>query len=161
MAWVYIETTVLKIRIRKNIVKNFKDTNFSIDIIINLVEVNLLGVTFNLANETYRPYKKPNDEIKYIIVSSNYPPQVIKEIANIINEKLSRNSSNKKVFNESKSYYEDPLNKSGYKTQNVSTNVAQTFLKLIDKHFPRSLRFYKTFNRNTMKLSCSCIYNIE
>ena len=83
MAWVYIETTVLKIRIRKNIVKNFKDTNFSIDIIINLVEVNLLGVTFNLANETYRPYKKPNNEIKYISVSSNYPPQVIKEIANI------------------------------------------------------------------------------
>ena len=78
------------------------------------------------------------------------------------------------------SYYEDALNKSGYKTQleykapptsinrnsknrkrkivwfnplynqSVSTNVAQTFLKLVDKHFPRSNRLNKIFNRNTI-----------
>ena len=88
--------------IRKKIVKIFKDTNFSTD--ITLIDVNFLDVTFNLANETYQPHNKPNDEIKYINVSSNHPPQSITEIANIINEKLSRNSSSKKVFNESKSY---------------------------------------------------------
>ena len=50
-------------RTRKKIVKIFKDTDFSIDITTNLVEVNFLHVTFNLVNETYRPYRKPNDEL--------------------------------------------------------------------------------------------------
>ena len=59
-------------RTRKKIVKIFKDTDFSIDITPNLVEVNFLDVTFNLLNETYRPYRKPNDELKYINVSSNH-----------------------------------------------------------------------------------------
>ena len=39
-------------RTRKKIVKIFKDTDFSIDITTNLVEVNFLDVTFNLLNET-------------------------------------------------------------------------------------------------------------
>ena len=39
-------------RIRKKIVKIFKDTDFSIDITTNLVEVNFLDVTFNLLNGT-------------------------------------------------------------------------------------------------------------
>ena len=104
-------------RTRKKIVKIFKDTDFSIDITTNLVEVNFLDVTFNLLNETYRPYRKPNDELKYINVSSNHPPQIIKQLVNTINDRLSTNSSSEKVFNEPKSYYENALNKSGYKTQ--------------------------------------------
>ena len=85
----------------------------------------------------------------------------------IMNYRLSRNSSREKVFNKSQSYYEDALNESGYKykisstsiksdnknkkrriiwfnppfNESVSTNVAQTFLKLIDKHFPCPHRF--------------------
>ena len=82
----------------------------------NLVEVNFLNVTFNLTNELYGPYKKPNDELKCITVLSNHPPQIIIELANIINDRLSRNLSSEKVFNLSKSYYEDALNKSGHKT---------------------------------------------
>ena len=91
-------------RTRKKIVKIFKDTDFSSDITTNLVEINFLDVTFNLLNETYRPYRKPNDELKYINVSSNHPPQIIKQLANTINDRLSTNSSSEKVFNESKSY---------------------------------------------------------
>ena len=178
-------------RTREKIVKIFKDTDFSIDITTDLVEVNFLDVTFNLLNETYRPRRKPNDELKYINVSSNHPPQIIKQLVNTINDRLSRNSSSEKVFNEFKSYYEDALNKNGYKTQleykipstsinrnsknrkrkiiwfnppynqSVSTNVAQTFLELIDKHFPRSNRLHKIFNCNTIKVSYSCTDNIE
>ena len=106
--------------------------------------------------------------LEYINVSSNHPSQIIKHLVNTINGRLPTNSSSEKVFNESKSYYEDALNKSCYKTQleykipstsinrnsknrkrkivwfnppynqRVSTNVALTFLKLIDKHFPRT-----------------------
>ena len=73
--------------IRKKIVKIFKDTNFSIDIITNLVEVNFIDFKFNLTNETYWPYKKPNDEIKYINVLSNYLPQIVKQLVNTIDDR--------------------------------------------------------------------------
>ena len=46
-------------KIKKKIAQIFKDTNFRINIITNLVEINFLDVTFYLANKTYRPYKKP------------------------------------------------------------------------------------------------------
>ena len=80
--------------------------------------------------------------------------------------------------------YETALNESGYKTtmtytkttnvnnrnrarniiwfnppysQNVKTNIGKTFLKLVKKHFPRGHKLYKIFNRNTLKLSYSCM----
>ena len=43
---------------------------------------------------------------------------------------------------------------------NVSTNVAKTFLRLIDKHFTRSYKLNKVFNRNTVKVSYSCTENM-
>lgn len=43
----------------------------------------------------------------------------------------------------------------------MKTNVAKTFLHLIDKHFPRTHKLHKIFNRNTVKVSYSCTENIE
>ena len=45
--------------------------------------------------------------------------------------------------------------------QNVSTNIAKIFLKLVDKHFPRTHRLHKIFNRNTIKVSYSCMSNVQ
>ena len=42
--------------------------------------VNYLDVTFNLSDGTYKPYTKPNNEIKYIHKNSNHPPSVIRQI---------------------------------------------------------------------------------
>ena len=44
---------------------------------------------------------------------------------------------------------------------NVATNVAKTFLTLIDKHFPRNKMLSKIFNRNTIKVSYSCLPNVK
>ena len=85
-------------KIRKKIIQVFKDNGFSIDIVTNLVEVNFLDVKFNLRNESYQPYKKPNDELKYINVLSNHPPQILKELTVTISDRLSRNSSNELIF---------------------------------------------------------------
>ena len=60
-------------RIRKNIIKIFKDIGFAIDVETNLKIVDLLDITLNLNNGTYRPYKKPNDLLSYIKKSSNHP----------------------------------------------------------------------------------------
>ena len=45
-------------------------------------------------------------------------------------------------------------------SQNVQTNVAKSFLHLIDKHFPKSHNLHKIFNRNKLKESYSCTTNI-
>ena len=36
---------------------------------------------------------------------------------------------------------------------NVETNIGKTFLKLIDKHFPKTNKFHKIFNRNKVSYS--------
>ena len=85
-------------RMHKNIIKTFKDIGFAIDVETNLKIVDFLDITFNLNNGTYRPYKKPNDLLLYINKSSNHPPQIINQLPKIINERLSRNSSNEDVL---------------------------------------------------------------
>ena len=42
-------------------------------------------------------------------------------------------------------------------SKNVTTKVGQKFLKLIDKHFPVGSKLRKVFNRNTIKVSYSCM----
>lgn len=46
-------------------------------------------------------------------------------------------------------------------SKNVRTNVARIFLGLIDKHFPKSSKLNKIFNRNSVKVSYSCMGNIK
>ena len=40
---------------------------------------------------------------------------------------------------------------------NVKTNVARQALRLVDKHFPRHHRYYKLFNRMSVKVSYCCM----
>ena len=72
-------------RVRKKIISIFKNVDFKIEIVTSLTEVDFLAVTFNLENKTYRPYKKSNDKLTYIDLSSNHPPQ-IKKAANKNNQ---------------------------------------------------------------------------
>ena len=72
-------------RVQKKIISIFKNIDFKIEIVTNLTEVDFLDVTFNLENNRYRPYKKPNEKLIYIDVSSNHPPQ-IKKTANKNNQ---------------------------------------------------------------------------
>ena len=44
---------------------------------------------------------------------------------------------------------------------NVETSIGKLFFKLIDKCFPKSNTLHKIINRNTIKLSYSCMPNIE
>ena len=37
------------------------------------------------------PYKKLNDELKYIIVFSNHPLQILKQLTTTISQRLSKN----------------------------------------------------------------------
>ena len=85
-------------RIRIDIIEIFKSTGFKIEIKTNLHIVDFLDVTFTLSDGTYKPYKKPNDQLLYINTSSKHPPQVIKQLLASISNRLSNYSSNKQVF---------------------------------------------------------------
>ena len=52
-------------------------------------------------------------------------------------------------------WYNPPFSK------NVSTNIGQTFLNIIDDEFPAGHPLHKIFNRNTVKISYSCMPNIK
>ena len=45
-------------------------------------------------------------------------------------------------------------------SKNVATNVGRSFLRLIDKHFPKSSKLNRIFNKNTLKISYCCMPNM-
>ena len=60
-------------RKKKQVVKVFKDCGLSITIKCNLKSVDFLDVTFDLINDIYKPYYKPNNKPLYINKHSNHP----------------------------------------------------------------------------------------
>ena len=85
-------------KVKKKIQKIFKGHGLDIIIKCNMKVVNYLGVTFSLNGGTYKPYTKPNNEIKYIHKNSNHPPNVIRQIPLSIESRLSTLSFNKKKY---------------------------------------------------------------
>ena len=81
----------------------------------DLKEVNFLDVTLNLTNESFRPYRKPNDKPLYVHVDSNHPASVIKQIPLGINKRLVNISSTQDDFNRAAPAYQKALNDSGHK----------------------------------------------
>ena len=176
-------------RKRKDITEIFKKLGLKITIETNLKAVNFLDVTFDLRNESYKPYRKPNDNPLYINASSNHPPSIIKQLPKNISKRISEISSSKEIFDEAAPYYNNALKASGYKkrityqppetaaeqktqsrkrkviwfnppySMNVKTNIARKFLQLLDNHFPTDHHLHKVFNRNNVKVSYSCMPN--
>ena len=44
---------------------------------------------------------------------------------------------------------------------NLVTKVGKHFLSLLDKHFPPHHKFHKIFNRNTVKITYSCMPKVK
>ena len=44
-------------------------------------------------------------------------------------------------------------------SMNVEINIEKVLLKPIDKHFPKTNKFHKIFNRDNVKVSYSCLPN--
>ena len=144
--------------------------------------------SFNLENNTYRTYKNPNDQLIYIDVSSNHPPQIKWQLTKIISDRLSRNSSNADIFKNTKLEYQEALKKCGHTIKltytpanheqnnvrrkrqrkiiwfkppfnlDVSTNMAKIFF--YRKKLPPFKQITEIFNKNTVKVSYSCTQNM-
>ena len=143
-------------QMRQNIVALFKNKKLSIVIETNLFEMDFLNVTFNLVIGKFFLFRKPNNQLLYIIVEPNLPPSMIRDIPNMIRKRLSDLSWNEKGYEKkAKPFCGTALIGSGYKTslaytrsnrnrasiiwfnppysQNVKTNIGKTFLKLTKK----------------------------
>ena len=128
--------------------------------------VNYLDVSLNLESESYRPYRKPNNETIYIHGKSNHPRNIIKQLplhkcghdhtlqhSPIENENTNTNTSQGRKRNII--WFNPPFSKS------VSTNIGKYFMNLLEKQFPKNHKYRKLFNRNNVKLSYSCMPNIK
>ena len=172
-------------KVKKEICKIFANNNLRITIEANKKIVNFLDVTLDLTTERFKPYSKPVTTPLYVHSKSNHPPNIIRNIPEGINKRLSEISSDEDAFNEAAPLYQEALRKSGYAynlkfnpapqrpsnqnrrqrkiiwfnppfNKNVQTNIGRAFINLIDKCFPTDHRLRKVFNRNTVKLSYSC-----
>ncbi|MCP4482402.1 MAG: hypothetical protein GY817_06445, partial [bacterium] len=165
-------------RIKKDFQALFRKHKLELVIECNKKIVNYLDVTLDLNTGTYRPYHKPNNEVNYVHVKSNHPPNIIKQIPFSIQNRLSNLSANEEIFNQSTPFYAEALRRSGYDhhfeytpdaprprrnrsrkiiwfnppfNNNVKTNVGRCFLNMIQKHFPQGHKLQKIFNKNTVK----------
>ena len=146
-----------------------------------------MDVNFDLKSATYYPYRKPNNELLYINEHYNHPRLIINEIPSMISNRISQNSCDKNHFdkaapdynialkncgfNENVIYIPSPFKRQTHKRKiiwfndpystNVKTNVVKIFMSFFDKHFPRHHKYYKLCNRNGIKLSYSCMPNLN
>ena len=170
----------------KEITKVFHGLGLKVTTEINKKCANFLDVTFNLEDESYRPFTKPNNISSYVNKGSNHPRNIIKRISDTINKQLSNISSNEQQFDATAQEYQDALHRAGYEhklkfekpvthkrnrnrkiiwfnppfSKNVSTNIGRKFLNLLDNHFPKDRELHKIFNRNNVKMSYSCMDNM-
>ena len=173
---------------RTSICKIFRENGLKITIEANTTTVNFLDVTLDLRSGKHSPYNKPGNTPLYVHKKSNHPPSILENIPATINKRLSEISSDEDCFISAKPIYQDALNASGYHhnlafnrnqqankrkrqrqiiwfnppySKNVETNIGQCFLKLIDRHFPKSSHLHKIFNRITVKISYSCMKSVK
>ena len=175
-------------RLRKKLFSIFKSCGLKITVDCNLTQVDFLDVTFNLDTGKFWPYRKPNNNPLYIHQKSNHPPSIIKQLPTMIASRVSATSCDEIEFNKVKPEYDSALRVSGFKqgikftkdpqqrsrhrqrkviwfnppyNASVLTNIGKAFLAMLSKHFPRDHKYYKIFNKQTVKLSYSCCPNVK
>ena len=173
--------------LRKKIFKLFQTFGLSVTIEANIKSTEFLDVFLELETGIYRPFMKANNVPVYVHAQSNHPQTIKNQLPKMISKRLSNLSSSSEVFNSAAPPYQNALKQSGYAeqlqyskedqpqkrkrsrkilwfnppySQSVKTNLGAKFLFLIDKHFGKS-NLKKYFNRKTVKVSYSCMPNME
>lgn len=177
--------------IKKEICAIFSKNNLKITIEANKKSVDFLDITLDLTTGMYKPYMKPNNTPLYVHKDSNHPPSIIKNIPININKRLSNISSSEQIFKDTIPPYQEALQKSGYNyklkydpqdstekhnkkrrnrnitwfnppfSESVATNIGKKFFNLLNKCFPKGHKLNKLLNKNTVKLSYSCVTNVK
>ena len=100
--------------VKKKVQKIFEENGLKIEISVNKNIVDFLDITLNMKMETYQPFTKPNHQPLYVHKQSNHPPSILKNIPLSVNDRLSRLSSTKEIFDIAAPPYQKALADSGY-----------------------------------------------
>ena len=98
-------------------------------------------------------FKKAAPAYQEALTKSGYDLKLVYNSPN--DNPTEENTNNKRSRKRNVTWFNPPY------SENVSTNIGQTFLKLIDKCFPPGHQLHKLLNRNTLKLSYCCMPNIK
>ena len=93
----------------------FKECGLSITTKCNSKSLDFLDVTFDLVNEIYKPYRKPNNKPLCINKHSNHSSNILKQLLKSIEKRISETSSNIDIFNRSIKIYNDALHERNFK----------------------------------------------
>ena len=93
----------------QKIIRAFKLLGLQIEIASNLKIVN---ITLNLNNNSFKPFCKKNSAPTYINIDSNHPRLLLKQIPNAVNQRINRQYSCKRIFEESKIIYDEAFKNS-------------------------------------------------
>ena len=175
-------------KIEKGLNRIFKSNHLKISIEQKGHTDNLLDVTL-FTDGSFKPYRKPNISVAYVSKTSNHPPSILKNIRSSIQKRLTTISSSEENFLDARNDYQSALNNAGYSDilkyelpnnpqrkrnrtrkivwfnppygKNVATNIGKEFLNLLRVHLPTQHPFHRLFKRNTVKLSYSCMMNMN
>ena len=142
----------------KELIKVFKQYNLSIITETNIRTVNFLDTTFDLMNNIYKPYLKPNDEPLYINKHCKHPPSVLRQLPKSISKRISEISSNEEIFKRLVPIYEKALRDSGfneklvYNKENTTSNEQDEKKKRKRKIIWFNPPYYSTVKTNVGKL---------
>ena len=169
----------------------FKSMGLRVTVESPLVITDFLDVKLNLNDISFMPYRKQNAKIMYVNKQSSHPKNIIKQIPNIINQRLNKRSSKEENFLKTKDEYEKIMKKCGYDNKlkfekpeqqpnnqkhkrkrnviwynppfsnSVKTNIGRKFINLVKKHFNKQNPLTKIFNKHNMQISYSCTANLE
>ena len=108
-------------RIKKKIIKFFKDEGLKVTIGTPTLTVDFLDVTLDLADGSYKPFVKKDSPLLYVDAGSNHPAGIKNNIPKMIEKRICGISSDSSKFEESKGMYEEALKKSGHRCKMTFT----------------------------------------
>ena len=89
---------------------------FKIEVSSNKI-VNFLDVTWNLSDNTYKPFLKTDQYPSYINVNSNHPKNIIKRAPKAVKLRIKNLSANEKIYQESSMIYKDARKNSEFREE--------------------------------------------
>ena len=80
-------------------------------------KTDFLDLNLNLIDHSYAPFRKPNSNLRYVSNYSIHPNNILKQIPNMIENRLSKNSSSECEFNKVVQDYNKAIKANGYNHQ--------------------------------------------
>ena len=93
-------------------------------------------------------FEKAKPDYQQALRASGYTEDLIYTVATE-NKNVNKKKNKKKNRKRKIIWFNPPYSKS------VQTNIGKTFLRQLQKHFPKNHKFHKIFNKNTVKVSYS------